>query len=258
MAYLVFSSPKGEEIGRRRLDKPLTIGRSPDCDVSLHDIQLSRHHCRLERTRDGWVLTDLGSKNGTVIDGRDVTEHVLRPGEVFRIGRVDVTFRAGKLAPAEEKKEKLSRPKRPADPFDASSGTVAGFKYEPPAGERSVENFPTPKPVLTDSGRFVVKDVIAEAAAAGGNGDRHSHGDSTILAASVPRSERPKTPADVPPAPVLAAVTEPPLPPPQPPLGLRLRLFVRSLQRGLRRPLGRWAALLLVLGCIGLVVLLAL
>jgi len=244
MAYLVFSTARGKEIGRRRLDKSLTIGRSPDCDVSLHDIQLSRHHCRLERTRDGWVLSDLGSKNGTVLDGRDVDTHVLRPGEVFRIGRVDVTFRAGKLAPAEEKMEVMSRPKRPADPFDASSGTVAGFKYEPPAGERSVEHFPTPKPVLTDSGRFVVRDVIAEAAAeANGNGHWPS-GDSTILATSAPRSERPKTPTDAPTAPVLAAVTEPPPAPPQPPLGLRLRLFVRSIGRGLRRPLGRWAALL--------------
>ena len=247
MAYLVFSSPRGEEIGRRRLDKPLTIGRSPDCDVSLHDIQLSRHHCRLERTAEGWVVTDLGSKNGTVIDGRDVDRHVLRPGEVFRVGRVNVTFRAGKLAPAEEKKERLTRPKRPADPFDASSGTVAGFKYEPPAGERSVENFPTPKPVLTESGRFVVKDVIGRAASdSDGNGEglRSSHGDSTIVATSVARSERPKMPADAPAAPLPAAATEPLPAPPQPPLRLRLRLFVRSVGRGLRRPLSRWAALL--------------
>ena len=87
MAYLVFSSHKGEEIGRRRLEGPVTIGRSHECDVSLHDILLSRSHCRLERTRDGWVVTDLGSKNGTVIDGRPVTRHALRPGEVIRIGR---------------------------------------------------------------------------------------------------------------------------------------------------------------------------
>src|SRR5215217_3571247 len=138
MAYLTFSTDKGKEIGRRRLDKPLVIGRSSECDVSLHDIQLSRRHCRLERTRQGWIVTDLGSKNGTVIDGRDVTHHALRPGEVIEIGRVKVTFRAGKLSPAEERKEKLSRPQRPAEPFNASAGTVAGFKYEPPAGERSV------------------------------------------------------------------------------------------------------------------------
>src|SRR5215208_3953616 len=114
MAYLVFSTSNGRELGSRRLDGPLTIGRSPDCDVSLHDILLSRNHCKLERTRDGWVVTDLGSKNGTVIDGRAVTKHTLRAGEVIKIGRVNVTFRPGKLAPNEEKKERLTRPKRPA------------------------------------------------------------------------------------------------------------------------------------------------
>jgi pSer/pThr/pTyr-binding forkhead associated (FHA) protein len=252
MAYLVFSTDKGKELGSRRLDGPLTIGRSPDCDVSLHDILLSRNHCRLERTRDGWVVTDLGSKNGTVIDGRPVTRHALRPGEVIRIGRVNVTFRAGKLAPSEEKKERLVRPKRPDTPFNASEGTVAGFKYESPAGERSFENFPTPKPVLTESGRFVAQDILAEAEREGAAPRRESSSpspmDSTIVMAPVPRSSRPKTPSidlDASAVTSNASALAPTLPhPPRPPLGLRLRHLAASLGRGLRRPLARWAALL--------------
>ena len=251
MAYLVFSTHKGQEIGRRRLDRAITIGRSSECDVSLHDIQLSRRHCRLERTRQGWMVTDLGSKNGTVIDGRVVIHHLLRPGEVIEIGRVRVTFRAGKLAPAEERKEKLTRPSRPADPFNASAGTVAGFKYEPPAGERSFENFPTPKPVLTDSGRFVAEGALPKNSAALASADRETRqpsGDSTIAAAAVHRSARPKTPNGD------AVATSPPVMPPPPPvplagpprapIRLRLKMFVHSLQRGIRRPLARWAALL--------------
>ena len=248
MAYLVFSTSNGKELGSRRLDGPLTIGRSPECDVSLHDILLSRNHCKLERTRDGWVVTDLGSKNGTVIDGRAVTKHTLRVGEVIKIGRVNVTFRPGKLAPNEEKKERLTRPKRPADPFNASEGTVAGFKYESPTGERSFENFPTPKPVLTDSGRFVAADVLAEAErapAATTQARETSPMDSTIMMTSIPRSARPKTPsidldASALPAAPAAALPEPP----RAPVRLRLRHLVHSLGRGLRRPLARWAALL--------------
>jgi pSer/pThr/pTyr-binding forkhead associated (FHA) protein len=246
MAYLVFSTDKGKELGSRRLDGPLTIGRSPDCDVSLHDILLSRNHCKLERTREGWVITDLGSKNGTVIDGRPVTRHALRTGEVIKIGRVNVTFRAGKLALSEEKKDPLARPKRPDTPFNASEGTVSGFKYEPPAGERSVEKFPTPKPVLTDSGRFVAADVLAEAEREGASPRRGSSPmDSTIVMTSVPRSSRPKTPSidlDASAAPGVPAATLPQ--PPKAPVRLRLRHFVGSLGRGLRRPLARWAALL--------------
>lgn len=250
MAYLVFSSQKGQEIGRRRLDGPVTIGRSPDCDVSLHDILLSRRHCRLERTRQGWVITDLHSKNGTVIDGRLVDRHVLRPGEVVKIGRVNVTFRAGKLAREEERTQRLTRPQRPAAPSDASSGTVAGFRYEPPAGERSVEKFPTPKPVLTDSGKFVLDDSQLGSAAieAGSRAARAGVGLAATTVATrapVPRSARPKTPTgdagDA--APVVAPQTTLPEPP-RPPAGLRLRAFIRALQRGVRRPLSKWAALL--------------
>jgi pSer/pThr/pTyr-binding forkhead associated (FHA) protein len=265
MAYLVFSTSSGRELGTRRLDGPLTIGRSPECDVSLHDILLSRRHCRLERVREGWAITDLQSKNGTVIDGRPVTRHVLRPGEVIKMGRVAVTFRAGKLAPAEEKKDALVRPKRPADPFNASEGTVAGFKYEPPTGERSVDNFPTPKPVLTDSGRFVAQDealalareetMAAAPTAALREASAH---DSSVSPTPIPRTARPKAPS--PETDAAANLAQPPglLPgPPRPPVAVRVREWVRSLQRGLRRPLARWAALIVVLAGIGLVIVLA-
>ena len=162
MAYLVFSSHKGDEIGRRRLEGPVTIGRAPDCDVSLHDHLLSRHHCRLapsgNASGDGWTLTDLGSKNGTIANGEPITQHALRDNESFTIGRVKVRFRAAALEPGAEKTVVSGRQKRPADPFDALSGTVAGFRYEPPPDEkhlRDVDQFPSPKPVMTESGRFV-------------------------------------------------------------------------------------------------------
>jgi predicted component of type VI protein secretion system len=265
MAYLVFSSHKGEEIGRRRLDGPVTIGRSPDCDVSLHDHLLSRHHCRLAPSDEGWVLSDLGSKNGTVVHGRTVTQHVLNDGESFTIGRVKVRFRSAALAPGQETTVASGRPRRPADPFDALSGTVAGYRYEPPAEEkhvRDVEKFPSPKPVMTDSGRFVavtdsgrfvgVTDDVwltdqpdepqgpvpaadaPQGILADGNGDRH-----TVL--------RPKAPEGQ-----LAEVAKVafPGPPPKPPRARGLRPLL-SLGRRFRRPLARWAAVLLALGAIG-------
>jgi pSer/pThr/pTyr-binding forkhead associated (FHA) protein len=158
MAYLVFSSQRGEEIGRRRLEGPVTIGRAPDCDVSLHDHLLSRHHCRLAPGDEGWILTDLGSKNGTIVDGEPITQHLLRDGESFTVGRVNVRFRAAALDPAKETAVTTPRQRRPSDPFDALSGTVAGFRYEPPPDEkhlRDVDQFTSPKPAMTDTGRLV-------------------------------------------------------------------------------------------------------
>jgi FHA domain/Domain of unknown function (DUF1707) len=46
-----------------------TIGRSPDCDLPLGDITVSWHHAELRRTDQAWVLVDLGSKNGTRVNG---------------------------------------------------------------------------------------------------------------------------------------------------------------------------------------------
>ncbi|MFQ5613537.1 MAG: FHA domain-containing protein [Anaerolineae bacterium] len=66
----------------------LTIGRAPDNDIALDDVQVSRIHARLTRRGDQVVLEDLGSTNGTMVNGRLITEpHVLQPTEVFTIGR---------------------------------------------------------------------------------------------------------------------------------------------------------------------------
>ena len=55
-----------------------TIGRSDDCDVVLPKRQVSRHHAQIERDDDGYVLRDLGSKNGTYVNGRAVGEEAYR------------------------------------------------------------------------------------------------------------------------------------------------------------------------------------
>jgi predicted component of type VI protein secretion system len=149
MAFLVFSTRQGEEIGRRALEGPTIIGRSSECDVALTDGLLSRRHCRLMRTMEGWVLSDLDSRNGTKYRGERVSRHVLRDGQVFQIGLVNVLFRAGDLT--DEKVDGLSRPKRPATPLDPCGGSDTGFRFvPPPPTRRDVENFPTPIPIEAD------------------------------------------------------------------------------------------------------------
>ena len=276
MAYLVFSSHKGEEIGRRRLDGPVTIGRAPDCDVSLHDHLASRHHCRLAPSDDGWVLSDLGSKNGTVIHGKVINRpQVLRDGESFTVGRVKVRFRTGTLAPGQEKSVTSGRPRRPADPFDALSGTVSGFRYEPPADEkhvRDVEQFPSPKPVMTESGRFVAvtdsgrfvgvtddvwltdlpedQDPLAPDDDGSAPHGLVAQGAGNDNGAAPRHVDRPKAPEGAEAVAKVELPGPPPLPP-RAPLRLRFTPFLKKLGRKLRNPLGRWAALLLALGGLG-------
>ena len=64
--------------GRWALDsEELIIGRGKDSDLVVPDRQVSRHHARIRRTDRGYLLEDLGSKNGTHLNGNEVTDAVL-------------------------------------------------------------------------------------------------------------------------------------------------------------------------------------
>jgi hypothetical protein len=70
-----------------------TIGRSRSCDVMLDDPNLSRAHAEVRPRGGSWVVTDLGSTNGTRLNGRrlDGTE-VLKPGDELEFGSTRLTF----------------------------------------------------------------------------------------------------------------------------------------------------------------------
>ena len=73
-----------------RFEGPMRIGRSPDCELALRDTRASRHHARLH-ARDGMlVLTDLGSTNGTRVNGQRISEVVLGHGDRILIGESEL------------------------------------------------------------------------------------------------------------------------------------------------------------------------
>jgi hypothetical protein len=64
-----------------------TIGRTQECDLRIADLSVSRRHAQLDRDEDGWLLSDLGSHNGTRVNGWLVREPVpVRPGDVLQFG----------------------------------------------------------------------------------------------------------------------------------------------------------------------------
>jgi len=71
----------------------ISIGRETDNDVVLEGEGASRYHAKIEWRDEAWVLRDLGSTNGTKVDGTRITaDHRLRPGERIRIGQQDMLF----------------------------------------------------------------------------------------------------------------------------------------------------------------------
>ncbi len=75
------------------LDKSVTvIGRSSGCDVVVDDPNVSRRHAEIRRLGEGYSLVDLGSTNGTEVNGQRVGETSLMNGDVIGVGTTRLTF----------------------------------------------------------------------------------------------------------------------------------------------------------------------
>ena len=74
-----------------------TIGRSPDCDIVLADLLVSRRHAQVQQLGGGYQLVDLGSTNGTYHNGRRVNRATLQPGDRISVGHVELTFDGRRL-----------------------------------------------------------------------------------------------------------------------------------------------------------------
>jgi hypothetical protein len=65
---------------------PLVIGRLPECAVVLDDTNISRRHAQVAMDDGAVIVTDLGSTNGTFVNGRRVTRATVRPGDEITVG----------------------------------------------------------------------------------------------------------------------------------------------------------------------------
>jgi pSer/pThr/pTyr-binding forkhead associated (FHA) protein len=70
----------------------IVIGRSPDADVFLDDVTVSRKHAILTRSTDGYTIEDQGSLNGTYVNRRRVEQATLEDGDEVQIGKYRLTF----------------------------------------------------------------------------------------------------------------------------------------------------------------------
>ena len=70
----------------------LSVGRSPECDVFLDDVTVSRRHAIITRGRDGFTIDDEGSLNGTYVNRRRVETATLEDGDEVQIGKYRLTF----------------------------------------------------------------------------------------------------------------------------------------------------------------------
>lgn len=70
----------------------ITVGRASDNDVIIDDPLVSRHHCQLKLQHGAYGFVDLGSRNGSRVNGQAVQEVALGPGDLIRIGNTSIEF----------------------------------------------------------------------------------------------------------------------------------------------------------------------
>jgi len=85
----------GDDVGLSfDFDERIEIGRSKEADLRLRSSSISRQHACIEPQDELWILRDLGSSNGCWMDGERVDEVFLADGDVFKLGDLELRFRA--------------------------------------------------------------------------------------------------------------------------------------------------------------------
>jgi pSer/pThr/pTyr-binding forkhead associated (FHA) protein len=107
MAKLVILTPGLPVTGRAHelnVDRT-TIGRVEDNMFQIAEPSISSHHCEVLLRGSDVIIKDLNSTNGTFINGDQITENVLKPGQTLRLGNVELKLDAPGAAPAQPKRQ---------------------------------------------------------------------------------------------------------------------------------------------------------
>lgn len=79
-------------------DTDVFIGRHGQCQLVLHDPEVSRRHLKIAHGENGWWLDDLGSTNGSFVNGQRITHHTAAPGDRIQIGQSVLVIQRSPLA----------------------------------------------------------------------------------------------------------------------------------------------------------------
>ena len=82
----------------------MTIGRSPDNDIVIPNLGVSGFHARIDKQADGYLLTDLDSSNGTLVNNRRITTHRLAHGDRIQLIKhtLEFSYMTGEPRPPQE------------------------------------------------------------------------------------------------------------------------------------------------------------
>jgi hypothetical protein len=189
---LIVQAPEGERellfVGR------LTVGRAPECDISVADTKISRRHAEFDATGPMPRVSDLGSRNGLLVNGRKVAGADLSTGDVVTIG--DLRIRFEEIVPTAVPPRAPITADRTAVLPIPSAPPPSAPSMDPPVGAAAVR--PTPASVEAApaaSPHAAAAALPADPPAADGTDDR-----TAVLPRPTVPVERGTRPSEPPPA----------------------------------------------------------
>ncbi|NOR83686.1 MAG: FHA domain-containing protein [Ardenticatenales bacterium] len=93
-SLVMFTGDRTWSIDLESMDLAI-IGRDESCAVLIDADKVSRRHAEVQQRGKAFLLKDLGSTNGTWVHGRQIDQHILQDGDVFRIGSAQIIFKRG-------------------------------------------------------------------------------------------------------------------------------------------------------------------
>jgi pSer/pThr/pTyr-binding forkhead associated (FHA) protein len=148
MPKLVIRSESGESITHDLVDESYTVGRAPENTIRLEDTSVSGRHAEIIVVDQACTLKDLGSTNGTIVNGHPVSETQLRAGDRIRFGKVEAGYECETVTAAQPLPQLAEVDARPAE----SSARPPDFANASPFQTRTAKK---------DPGRTVVYAVAA-------------------------------------------------------------------------------------------------
>jgi len=150
-----FGNDKGKEFALTK--QKYVVGRSLECSIVLNDASVSRKHFELNRVGETWYAKDLGSGNGTRIEGQKVTEIELREGMKIEVGQSQLVYSGGeaKTCALEISPQDMTRMSPPRQP--------TGSQPVAPPNPRLTSQSKLEKVQVHSSPRVEIADGPAEA-----------------------------------------------------------------------------------------------
>ena len=114
----------------------IVLGREMDCQIQINDINISRHHARIQFNNGQWIIEDLNSANGTFINGQRIAQpRALNPSDIIGFGGIAFQFQPAVISSAQTR----------VDPMIYSQPPSAPPSYPPPVQQYPA--YPPQQPV---------------------------------------------------------------------------------------------------------------